>query len=241
MLAGRAKPGQRDGGMPMNSIKTDMRRGCRGVTLVELLVGLVVGGILILAVVATWSLSARTAAFTLGSSRLNHDLRATMQTISQDLRRADGGAGILPERAVRFGPTGQCITYYVEDVPRGFRMNGTVFEMYFNPASVTPPTCDEGTGNWVPVYNSLAQGGLVITGFQAAWQATCYPFDPDDPIVAFNSSSSPIDTLDRCNGMDEVTEVLEVALSLSGQFGFGTQVKAAELNQVVTVRNNEIR
>jgi prepilin-type N-terminal cleavage/methylation domain-containing protein len=226
--------------MPMNIMHMNTYRSCRGVTLVELLVGLVVGAILILAVIAAWSLSARTAAFTLSSSRLNHDLRAMMQTMSQDLRRADGGAGVPTERTVRFGGTGQCITYYVENVGRGFRMDGDVFEMFFSADSTIVPDCASGVG-WIPVYGSLAQGGLVITDFQVGWRATCYPFDPDDDdIEEFSSSTSPIQAPHRCNGLDDVTEVLEVTLNLSGQFGTGAQVKSATLNQAVTVRNNVI-
>lgn len=228
----------------MNIVNMNTRRSCSGVTLVELLVGLVVGAILILTVIAAWGLTARTAAFTMGSARLNHDMRATMQMMSQDLRRADGGAGIPTERAVRFGSTGQCITYYVENVGRGFRMDEGVFEMFFSTDPTIIADCSTGSGaatGWIPIYDSLAQGGLVITGFQVGWQATCYPFDPDEAIQEFNSSTSAIDTLDRCDGADDVTEVLEVNLTLSGQFGTGAQAKSATLNQAVTVRNNEIR
>lgn len=216
-------------------------RQCRGVTLVELLVGLAVGAIVLLAVIAAWGISVRSASYAMESARLNHDLRSAMQIVSQDLRRADGGVNIPSERAVRFTADGNCVTYFVEDEPRGFRFSPAgEFQMYFNTDPTAIPTCDVGDTNWVALYENLSSGPFRITDFSVSWEAVCYPFDDALPNEFFNSAGGSA-IYPRCDGMTEVTEVLAVSLSLTGEIGTGSGTKVMTVADTITVRNNDVR
>ena len=220
----------------------------RGVTLIELLIGLAVGAIVLLAVIAAWGLSVRSAAYTMESARLNNDLRSTMQIMSQDLRRADGGLDIPDERAVRFSATGDCVTYYVEDEPRGFRLNQAGDFQIFAPNLPTDvPDCtvasDEigGFRVWFDLYDQLAEGEFSITEFTAAWEAMCYPFDETLPPVPFDSVGQT-DLYPRCDGLTQVTEVLQVTLTLTGEIGAGSSgTKRMTVQDTITVRNNDVQ
>lgn len=223
--------------------KAPALRRCRGVTLTELLVGVAIGGIVMAGAIAAWGYSVRASSYTMEAARLHHDLRSTMQVVSQDIRRADGGVNIPSERAVRFSESGDCVTYFVDGRPRGFRMNADVFEMYtLNGPMLEPPQCGgpDGSGTWVALYDSMAAGSFNITGFQAACRATCYPHDEDEDIEIFDclaiSNAYP-----RCVGMSDVTEVLEVSLTLQGSIGAGGDNKSLTLRDAVTVRNNDVR
>lgn len=221
--------------------KTPALRYCRGVTLTELLVGVAIGGIVMAGAITAWGYSVRTSSYTMEAARLHHDLRSTMQVVSQDLRRADGGVNIPSERAVRFSEFGDCVTYFVEGQPRGFRMDANgVFQMYATNDPTAIPTCGDGSGNWVALYDSMAAGTFNITTFQAACRATCYPHDEDEDIAIFDclaiSNAYP-----RCVGMSDVTEVLEVSLTLEGSIGAGANNRQLTLRDVVTLRNNDVR
>ncbi|NHA15872.1 type II secretion system protein J [Thioalkalivibrio sp. XN279] len=216
----------------------------RGVTLIELLIGVAVGAIVTLAVVAAWGISVRSASYSLESARLNNDLRSAMQIMSQDVRRADGGVDIPDEFAVQFGGDGDCITYFVEGLGRGFRLNDAgLFQIYFTENPTDRPTCVDNN-NWVALYEDLSEGGFSITDFSVAWRVTCYPFDELDPIVE-NDSSADIAVFPRCRDgggpMTDVTEVLEVTLSLTGEIGTSSGIKNMTLNDVVMVRNHDVR
>jgi prepilin-type N-terminal cleavage/methylation domain-containing protein len=218
-------------------------RNCRGVTLTELLVGVAIGGIVLVGVVTAWGISVRSSAYMAEATRLHHDLRSTMQVVAHDLRRADGGVNMLPERAVRFNADGSCVTYYVDGQARGFRLFEGVFQMYFNnDPTLGTPTCDPGGTNfgWVPLYDSLAAGGFAVTGFQAAWRAICYPFDETADVEVFDSLADA-SVYQRCAAMTDVTEVLQVTLTLDGTITTATTPKSLSLRDVVTLRNNDVR
>jgi prepilin-type N-terminal cleavage/methylation domain-containing protein len=238
------------------SVRRANRAGSRGVTLIELLIGLAVGAIVLLAVIAAWGLSVRSAAYTMESARLNNDLRSTMQIMSQDLRRADGGLDIIRARAVRFSPAGDCVTYYVEGEPRGYRLTEAgEFQVYAPSSTLDAPACEsddpdyvevntDGGQDWFGLYDQLADGQFRITDFTASWQATCYPFDGTTPLV--RTSGSTPDTYQRCvdggTNMTDVTEVLEVTLSLTGEIGAGASgTKRMTVQDTITVRNNDVR
>jgi prepilin-type N-terminal cleavage/methylation domain-containing protein len=225
------------------------RQRSRGVTLIELLIGVAVGAIVTLAVIAAWGISVRSASYTLESARLNNDLRGAMQIMSQDVRRADGGVDVADEFAVQFGDGGDCITYFVDGLGRGFRLNDAgLFQMYFTESPTGRPLCgaegDPVINRWEALYQGLSEGEFRITDFSVAWRVTCYPFDELDPIVE-NDSSAGIDVFPRCQdgggAMTDVTEVLEVTLSLTGEIGTSSGTKRMTLNDVVMVRNHDVR
>jgi prepilin-type N-terminal cleavage/methylation domain-containing protein len=222
-------------------------RNCRGVTLTELLVGVAIGGIVLVGVVTAWGISVRSSAYMAEATRLHHDLRSTMQVVAHDLRRADGGVNMPNNRAVRFNADGSCVTYYVDGQVRGFRLFDGAFQMYFNndPLLLVPPSCTEivppeTEAGWVSLYDSLAEGGFAVTGFQAAWRAICYPFDETADVEVFDSLADA-SVYQRCVGMTDVTEVLQVTLTLDGTIATATTPKSLSLRDVVTLRNNDVR
>lgn len=62
--------------------------GHRGVTLIELMIGLVVGSLVTLAITTVFIMTVGASNATLASVRLNQDLRSAMLIISSDIRRA---------------------------------------------------------------------------------------------------------------------------------------------------------
>jgi prepilin-type N-terminal cleavage/methylation domain-containing protein len=221
-------------------MRNSWRSQYRGVTLTELLVGVAIGGIVLVGVVTAWGISVRSSVYMAEATRLQHDLRSTMQVVSQDLRRADGGVNMPSEKSVRFNADGTCVTYYVEGQPRGFRRQDGVFQMYFNNDPTGIPTCDAGGANWVPLYDSLSAGSFSVTEFQAAWHARCYPFNETLSMEEFTCPAN-CDVFPRCAGITGVTEVLEVTLLLEGSIETSTATRSLSLRDVVTLRNNDIR
>ena len=226
--------------MPLRPIN---RREWRGVTLVELLVGLAVGGIVLLAVVSAWGYSVRASTYTMEAARLHNDLRSTMQIISQDLRRADGGVNVDPDRAVRFSADGKCIKYFVQGNPRGARFADGVFQILVSDNPDLVFGCD-GTGPWVALYDDLSEGTFRITDFASTWASTCYPNTAgggsNEP-VSRDPTAGALDVYPRCTGIVDVSEVLEVQLSVVGSIGPNNNVKTLQLVDRVVVRNNDVQ
>jgi hypothetical protein len=188
----------------------------------------------------------RSAAYALESARLNNDLRSAMQIMSQDLRRANGGLNMGPSDAIQFAASGDCVTYFVEDAGRGFRLDDGNFQMYFvDPLLPQIPACDNDSG-WISLYQNLSAGEFRVTALNFDWNAVCYPFDGTNP-SEFCSSPGPdctttaIQEYPRCVGMNNVTEVLEVSLSLTGEIGTSSGVKAMTVIDSVMVRNHDVQ
>ncbi len=59
-----------------------------GFTLVELMVGLLIGTIIMGGIILSWSLAIRSNSYILSTTALNSDLRSIMQVMTQDIRRA---------------------------------------------------------------------------------------------------------------------------------------------------------
>lgn len=62
-----------------------------GFTLIELMVGLLIGTIIVSGIILTWSLAIRSNSYILSTTALNSDLRSVMQLMTQDIRRATPG------------------------------------------------------------------------------------------------------------------------------------------------------
>lgn len=60
----------------------------RGFTLMELLVGLVVGFLVLSGLIYGWGQYVQQSSYLLSSAQFNHEIRATLQVVTQDLRRA---------------------------------------------------------------------------------------------------------------------------------------------------------
>ncbi|AGA32236.1 hypothetical protein TVNIR_0534 [Thioalkalivibrio nitratireducens DSM 14787] len=236
-----------------------------GFTLVELLVGLVVGALVILAVLVAWGISVGTTAYTFDAARLNHDLRSTMQIMVNDLRRADAGS-------VQFSVDASCVSFTVAPRPwkiatgvcgdpdandpecwvvRGFRLVGNDFQMYYSEETAAPvqPICSDGApdDNWHSIYGDLAVGGFEVDDFRAECQFLC--MDLDDPPGADVSGSgdaacspTPFGRA-RCTEatpFDSWVERLSVTLMLGGAVQTRGQPKRLELENTVAIRNNHV-
>jgi type IV pilus assembly protein PilW len=133
----------------------------RGFTLIELLVGLAVGLIVLTGLIMGWGHYVQQSSYLLSSAQFNHDIRATLQVITQDLRRAVPGAG--QKSAVQLAclnsanctvganplVVGDCVVFNanVSDVdtaaaavaptlvPSGYRLSGGNLEMWFGGAA----------------------------------------------------------------------------------------------------------
>ena len=123
-----------------------------GVTLIELMVGLSVGAIVVVGLLVAWSVFVQQNDYLLRSARLNQEVRAIFQVVTQDLRRAvspvgasavelvclDAASGCDPGAAVP--EIGDCVVFntnvdqsdvvdVVVTVPAGYRVrNGVVGE-----------------------------------------------------------------------------------------------------------------
>ncbi|HRQ59408.1 MAG TPA: hypothetical protein PLN31_18495 [Azoarcus taiwanensis] len=219
-------------------------------TLVELLVGLAVGSIVLTGVVMAWGISMRSAAYTFEAARLNHDLRATMQIVTQDLRRADG-------ESVRFTDDGNCVTFSVappaskrgaggicETAPatdsecwsaRGYRQNEDRFEMFFSTDPSAVASCDSGADEWIPLYDDLAAGTFRVNNFEALCLpgSRCIDLATEAESVPGDCSAYP-----RC-ATAEYIEILAVNLEMTATISVGGNEKQLTLREVVAVRNND--
>lgn len=65
-----------------------------GMTLIELMVGLSVGAIVIVGLMLGWAVFVKQNDYLLRSARLNQEVRALFQVVTQDVRRAIGGTGL---------------------------------------------------------------------------------------------------------------------------------------------------
>lgn len=150
-----------------------------GFTLVELLVGMVVGLLVVLAITFVYLAILRSSADTLAQARLNQDVRAAMMVIAADLRRAgfwNQGAEenpnntvnpfvdwYPPPRFVDIENDGSCARYaydrngdgeVTDDEHFGFRLGDGVLEVW---AGNGEADCSGSTG-WFPLV-----GDSVIT------------------------------------------------------------------------------
>ena len=99
----------------------------RGVTLVELLVGLLVGLIVLAGITNVFVASIRANAVTLGGAKLNHEVRTVAEIVSSDLRRSgfhqpaltpSGGAQGVDNTAwasIELSADGSCVRFRYND------------------------------------------------------------------------------------------------------------------------------
>jgi prepilin peptidase dependent protein B len=142
----------------------------RGFTLVELMVGLVVGLLVIAAVIAIYLYTVRGSTYYLQSARLNQEARAAMAVMVSDIRRAGFWSNAqtqapsgtpnpftVPAADISISNARDCILYtydrtgagVVGDGNRfGFRLNGNAVEMWQPVATGITPTCAGNNQHW---------------------------------------------------------------------------------------------
>ena len=103
----------------MSMIKITSRIVQAGISIVELMVGIAVGLMVIAGVVAIYAVIARSGTEILGSARLNEELRAAMNLMASDIRRAGsyrGGSATNPFTSpgvtdIKILDSGSCILF----------------------------------------------------------------------------------------------------------------------------------
>jgi prepilin peptidase dependent protein B len=150
-------------------MRLSMRRQT-GFTLIEMMIGLVVGLIVIGAVSAFAAATLRATSQNAQSSRLTQDLRTAMTLVTRELRRAGHdseaitrlGTGLPLSNYTALSVSNGCLLYQYEragDQFRAMRLSGDAIEMAT--AAVSIASCGAG-GNWSAVTDpDVAR----ITGF----------------------------------------------------------------------------
>lgn len=101
-----------------------------GVSLVELMIGSAVGLIVIAAVLATYAVIARSGSETMASAKLNAELRAAMDMMVRDIRRAGSWTATLASRKEGANPFTQRTGPLITDV--NIFDSGKVIEISYN-------------------------------------------------------------------------------------------------------------
>lgn len=202
----------------------------RGFTLVELMVGVVVGLFVVLAASTIYLNSTSASRDSVYANRLNQDMRTIMDIMVADIRRAGywasaatGNDAANPftvrtsgaETDVFVSTTPSCILYTYDlngdSAPAGevfgFRLNGTTLETA--PATLTSTAasnCALNSGvNWVPMNNSSE---IAVTGLTfSASGSQCLVFNPDTYSVGntdtWKSWAVTTATLPACDSVAE--------------------------------------
>ena len=176
-----------------------------GFTLVELMVGMTIGLLVVLAVSFVFLSVVRSSAETLASARLNHDLRAAMTLITSDLRRAgylntlevvdleddpedfrtaylQGEGPYLPPRFLNISPDGDCVGYAYDRDGGGELEANEHFGIRRHDAALQiwagagPADCDTDPG-WEDL---VGDSTVVVTHFLVTTQDAA---DPPSPLA----------------------------------------------------------
>ncbi|MCK2094665.1 prepilin-type N-terminal cleavage/methylation domain-containing protein [Thauera aromatica] len=128
------------------------RKPERGVSLIELMVGLLIGLIVIAAVGSVYVSTTRSSADILAANRLNQEIRALTELMNFEIRRA--GSGIdAGEESIAIDDGGSCIVYRYQfdgdERNAGFRLNAGQIELK---EGGTLEDCTSGT--WAAVTDS---------------------------------------------------------------------------------------
>lgn len=210
-----------------------------GFSLVELMISITVGMLVLAGVVKIFSDSMGSNVDTLKTTRLNQELRAIMDIMSNDIRRAGywaGAAAVVgannPFSTITINGTNDCILYsYDEDssadaaVPSteqlGFRLNAGAIEMRSNAA-----LCD--AGGWQDLSDSNAITITALNFNNAATQCLNLSNSTDSDCIATPALAG-----------DTTVTVREIEITLTGQLS-GDATVTRTLQQTVRIRNDAI-
>lgn len=219
-----------------------------GVTLIELLVGLAVGTIVLAGVAFSWSMAVQNNSYILGVTAMNNDMRAIMQLITQDVRRATA-TGSGPAVTI----DGDCIIFDahissqdIDDgvplsyaagtlVPSGYRFNENRLQMWFSNPPATP-TCSAST-NWQDIFVN-GDRGVNINDFtlsnNGSWCLDLDVFDPGNPLFDADEAGT-------CVGKTgNLVELLMVNINLAGSVSIGASNREFNFSDSVKVRNDRV-
>lgn len=209
-------------------------RNQQGVTLVELMVGLVVGLIVIGGSLAMFLSTLQSSNHTLTMSKLNQDLTAVMQLMVNEIRRA----GYSPDATVDldFETASNCFIYSYWDLTAGtpalkkkaFKLVNGVLKMKDDPNSCT------SVNNGDDLTNSNA---MTISDFTV--DATNYRCINVQTGLEMDPCPTPGTTPTGMTTGDKYITIREVAISITAQSArYATDNIESTLTESVRIRND---
>jgi len=238
----------------------------QGVTLVELLVGLLVGLVVLGAATAAFLNSLGAQTDNLHLARLNQDMRSMMDIMTRDIRRAGfvtsdpstNSASLLAnpffsaDKDIRVLSGGSCIVYSYnadDDTPPvvdsnehyGFRLSDDGI-LQMRSSGTTNTACDDGS--WESITEpEITIIGLTFTLSESSLNATSMATDTDDDgfMDGDDNENGFCDTGEACNTCqsgEACLYVRAVTISLSGQLRDDNSVSQT-ITQQVRLRNDK--
>lgn len=222
----------------------------QGVTLIELMVGLVVGLIILAGITFSWSMSVQNNAYILSITALNNDMRSVMQIMTQDIRRAT--ATDTSDQTIQIELNGNCIVFNshisTENIgadippsilantltPSGYRLNNGNLQMWFS--QTTPPEesfdqCSEDDG-WVDLIESGDRGVNITELTFDASRSRCLKIDEEGPGQDSNGLC-PSGSIDRI-------ELILVDVTLTGNVQTSGTTRSFTLTDSIKIRNDHV-
>ncbi len=192
----------------------------RGFSLVELMVGLTVGLFVLAGVGAVYVTTTRSSSETLVANRLNQEMRALLDVMDFDLRRA--GFGVTDAASIAIHNNGACIVYLYEfaGAPRhsGFRLDRGQIEMK---TGGTLADCTSGT--WEAITDSSMITVSTLTF--AAGNSECF-----DRITTAGIN---------CDDLIAGVEARRIDITLNARLTSDAAV-AMQANESIKVRNDRV-
>ena len=174
------------GGRQLKRTRLLGRPAQRGFSLIELMIGMTISLLILAGIASAYLLSASATAETLTRVRLGQELRAILELMRQDVRRAgywnapatanplDNPFRTLLTTALPGQPAGSCLLYDYDDGQGtfGFRLNGSNLQMR---GGTTAEPADCASGGW----EGINSGDVRILGLSFALETRA--FDPAAP------------------------------------------------------------
>ncbi len=222
----------------------------RGVTLIELMVGMLVGLLILMAVSTIYISTIRSSADTLAAARLNQELRAAMSIIAGDLRRAgywnqfeeadnpfDNGVA-----DVEISGDGQCVVYAYDLSNDGeiganerFAMRRVivdqrgVMQMWNGNAGATLANCNDAanSADWIDLVGGDGFVNLLNVPGEDVFSQEDLCFNLDDPTDHPNALSC-LDAALPAGSL--IRQVRHVVITLEGraQAASGSRMRVTE-------------
>jgi len=233
-------------------LRTSTRRQ-RGVSLVELMVGLTVGLIIVAAAASVYVTAVRGGADTLRSAKLNMELRRAMDLMVYEIRRAGYTAGTTNLASNPFMLSGANLTLNGTDCLLfsydangsgasnssdfiGFKKNGTAISMRYSGTTNTAG-CSDGSWEGITDSDSVVVDTL---SFSIAYQCWNAQTSSSSSSQACAPGQSVYDTAAAASTKSDLVEVRDVSINLVGHH-ISDALTTMSLNQSVKVRNDRVQ
>lgn len=206
----------------------------RGVTLIELMIGLVVGLIVIGAVSSFTVATLRAGNENVQSSRLTQDLRTAMTLVSREIRRSGYdsaavermGTGTAPSNYTALTVSNGCLAYQYNRAGnqfRAIRISDGALEMATATAAITD--CNGG-GNWTVITDPDV---VAITGFAPTETREVF-----STIVGMNVVGADTEVLAGCG------QVRNISIDITGSLVADASI-SRKIHEEIRVRADPLR